>query len=86
MDRHQGEVMPTLTDLHSKHRAGGETEPRKDYLMSSVTRNIPHQESSQLPQAPTIILDSYVQDKVGASSSTSLLKSLLCKMLCFCTL
>lgn len=33
MDRHQGELISTLTDLLSKHRAGGEKEPRKDYLM-----------------------------------------------------
>lgn len=67
MDRHQGEMISTLTDLLSKHRAGGETEPRKDYLMSSVIGNIPQQQSSQLLQAPTTVLVSYIQGKDVAS-------------------
>lgn len=67
MDRHQGEMISTLTDLLSKHRAGGETEPGKDYLMSSVIGNILHQESSQLLQASTTVLASYIQGKDAAS-------------------
>ena len=67
MDRHQGEMISPLKDLLSKHRAGGETEPRKDYVMSSIIGNIPHQENSQLLQAPTTVLASYIQGKDAAS-------------------
>lgn len=87
MDRHQGEMFSTLTDLLSKHRAGRETGPGKDYLMSSVIGNIPHQESSQLLRAPMAVLASHIQGKDTASWPTSLFrKSLLCKTPCFRTL
>lgn len=36
LERHQGEMLSTLTDLFSKYRAGGETEPRKSYIVSGV--------------------------------------------------
>lgn len=76
MERHQGEMLSTLTDLFSKYRAGGETEPRKSYIVSGVIRNVPCQGSSQLRCVSVIVLAPHVQSKDAAKYPSYLLLDL----------